>query len=93
MADGNLDYEQVIAQLNPDIYQNFKRAIEVGKWPDGRVVSKEQRANCMAAAIAYEQKFVPEEQRIGYIDKGSKAEGEICDDKPDPAAINPLKWT
>ena len=93
MSQDNLDYDQVIAQLNPEIYQNFKRAIEIGKWPDGRVVSDEQKAHCMAAVIAYEQKFVSEDERTGYIDRGSKAEGEMCDDQPDPNAENPLKWT
>lgn len=87
------NYEQLIAQLTPDVYQNFKRALELGKWPDGSKVSDEQKNHCMSAVIAYEQLHVEETQRVGYIDKGPKAEGEVCSDKPEVDAINPLKWT
>ena len=92
MAEGKLDYDEVIAQLTPEIYQNFKRAVEIGKWPDGRVVTPEQKEHCMTAVIAYEQKFVAEQERTGFIDRGSKEEGEMCDDKPDPNSETPLKW-
>ncbi|MCR8924247.1 YeaC family protein [Dasania sp. GY-MA-18] len=92
MTKQTMGYDELIAQLTPDVYQNFKRAIELGKWPDGTIVSDEQKAHCMAAVIAYEQKHVSAEQRVGYIDRGSKAEGELCDDQPDPAAASPLKW-
>lgn len=93
MTKQTIGYEQLIAQLTPEMYQNFKRAIEVGKWPDGQLVSDQQKAHCMAAVIAYEQDHVSEEQRVGYIDRGPKAAGEICDDEPDSNTTNPLKWT
>ena len=34
----------------------------------------------MQAVIAWELKNLPEEQRSGYIDRGTKEEGEQCDD-------------
>lgn len=74
-----MNYQQLIASLTPDIHASFKRAIEIGRWPDGRRLSDEQRALCMEAVIAYETAHIGETERVGYIDRGKKAEGEVCD--------------
>ena len=34
----------------------------------------------MQAVIVYESKNLGEAERTGYIDRGSKAEGEMCED-------------
>ena len=75
-----MDYQQLIQQMNPDIYQALKRAVEVGKWPDGRPLTAQQREHCMAAVIAYGERRLPEQERVGFIDRGTKEEGEMCDD-------------
>ena len=54
-------------QITPEVYSSFKRAIEIGKWPDGRKLSDEQKAICMQAIISYEHLHLPEEERTGYI--------------------------
>lgn len=71
----------MLSALTPDIVAALRLAIEIGKWPDGRKLSAEQRATCLQAVIAWEHKNLPEDQRIGYIDKGDKKEGEVCEDK------------
>jgi uncharacterized protein YeaC (DUF1315 family) len=86
-----MDFEKLIENITPDIHLSLKRAIEIGKWPDGKTVTQEQRSLCMEAVIAYDNKFLTEAQRVGYIDRGSKADGELCDD--DTAAEKPLKWS
>lgn len=68
----------MLAALNPDIVAKLKLAIEIGKWPDGRRLTREQVEVCMQAVLAWEIKNLPEHERTGYIDKGSK-EGEACD--------------
>lgn len=73
--------EKMLSALTPDIVAALRLAVEIGKWPDGRRLSDEQRATCLQAVIAWEHKNLPEEQRIGYIDKGEKEEGDVCDDK------------
>ena len=88
-----MKYEQLVEQLNPEMITNFKRAIEIGKWPDGSKVSDGQRANCLAAVIAYEEKHVAETDRVGYIDRGPKADGELCDDEPSTLEEQPIKWS
>ncbi len=81
--------DEILKAMTPEVHAGLRRAVEIGKWPDGRVLSDEQRALCMEAVIAYDARFLPEEQRVGYIDRGSKAEGERCGDT-DASTI--LKW-
>lgn len=86
-----MNIDQMLAALTPEIVARFKTAIETGKWPNGQAVSPEQRETCMQAVVAWEYKNLPEEQRTGYIDRGSKKKDESCDshshepagDKPD----------
>lgn len=83
--------EKMLAALTPELVDAFRLAIEIGKWPDGRRLTDEQRSTCLQAVIAWEHKHLPEEQRIGYIDKGEK-EGEVCDDPSHPHHEEPVKF-
>ncbi|MEZ5501359.1 MAG: DUF1315 family protein [Halioglobus sp.] len=49
----SMDYLQLIANMSPDIYERLVRAVERGKWPDGRVLTSVQRANALQAIIAW----------------------------------------
>ncbi len=74
-----MTYEELIERLDPNVYRNLKQAIELGKWPDGRAMTREQREISLEAVIYYENKHnIPEEERTGYLDRGSKA-GTACD--------------
>lgn len=86
-----MDLQQLIQSITPEIYQNLKRSIELGKWPDGRVLTPEQKENSLQALIAYETLHFPEEERSGYVPpKPQKA--EQCD-KPEHAHTDqPIKW-
>lgn len=73
-----MTFEQLIQSLNPEVYRNLKLAIELGKWPDGRKLSLEQKELCMEAVIYYENLHgVEESDRVGYIDTGTK-KGSSC---------------
>ncbi len=76
-----MDYRKLIENMNTETYQGLRRAIELGKWPDGQLLSDEQKALCMEAILNWELLHVPPEQRTGYIDRGHKAEGETCADE------------
>ena len=39
-----------------------------------------QRQICMQAVYAWEMKNLPKTERSGYIDRGTKDEGEVCED-------------
>ncbi|WP_150909609.1 YeaC family protein [Marinobacter halotolerans] len=74
-----MTYEELIKRLDPTVYRNLKQSLELGKWPDGRALTKEQRTICMEAIIYYEEHHqVPKEERVGYLDRGKKA-GTACD--------------
>ena len=78
-----MNFQDIINSITPDIYRNLQRAIETGKWPDGRILTAEQRELSMQAVIVYESKHIAEAERTGYIDRGSKSEGEVCGDDHD----------
>lgn len=90
-----MNIEQVLAALTPEIVERFKTAVEIGKWPNGQLLTAEQREICMQAVLAWEFKHLPEDQRTGYIDRGKKEEGEECDShdhsQDDPNAFKPIR--
>lgn len=65
-----MDFQTLISQLNPEIYQNLKTSLELGKWPDGRPLTADQKEICMQAIIAYEHKNLDEKDRTGFIERG-----------------------
>jgi uncharacterized protein YeaC (DUF1315 family) len=73
-----MDYVQLIATMSPETYQSLVRSVELGKWPDGRTVTAQQRENAMQAIIAWGERHLPEQDRVGYIEKKEKA-GDSCD--------------
>lgn len=86
-----MNFQQMLDTLTPDIYQRLKQAVELGKWPDGRLVSGEQRELCMQAMIAWEHKHLPPEEHTGYIEPEPHSHcGSDGDDHQQP---KPLKWT
>ena len=82
-----MDYQQLLQTMTPETYQRIKRAVELGKWPDGRRLTPEQREHAMQAVIAWDQMHLGETDRVGYIDKKHKA-GDSCDNPLEA----PLKW-
>ncbi|MBV1789573.1 YeaC family protein [Marinobacterium sp. D7] len=65
-----MNFEKMIEAMTPDVYNALKRAVELGKWPNGERLSQEQRETSMRAVIAYEHvREMPDDQRIGYIDR------------------------
>jgi len=82
-----MDYVGMIEHMSKEVYDRLRFAVETGKWPDGTPVSIEQRENALQAVIAWGERHLSEEQRVGYIDKGSKA-GDVCDDP----AESTLTW-
>lgn len=82
-----MDYMQLVETMTPEVYQNLKRAVELGKWPDGRPVTAEQRQNALQAVIAWGKLHLEATERVGYIDRGHKS-GDSCDDPQE----TPLNW-
>lgn len=73
------NYRDQIQSMSVETYQSLKQSVELGRWPDGRLLSPEQRQNAMQAIIAWGQLHLPEGEQVGHIDKAKK-EGDQCDD-------------
>lgn len=58
---------EMIQNITPEIYLNLKQSLEIGKWPDGRKLTDEQKELTMQAMIAWEIQNLPEEERTGYM--------------------------
>ena len=69
---------RMLEVLTPEVVGNLRKAIELGKWPDGKRLTREQLETSLQAVIAWESKHLPEAERSGYIEKKEK-EGEGCD--------------
>lgn len=70
-------FAEMIENITPEIYQSLKLAVEIGKWPDGRKLSQEQKELTLQAMIAWEVQNLPEDERTGYMgtsECGSKSE-------------------
>lgn len=93
-----LDIEQVLQALTPAVYESLKRAVEIGKWPDGAKLTVEQRALCLQAVIAYDTSNKPADERVGFIPSkkhqhcGSSV-GELAEDGSAPLEDKAIKWT
>lgn len=87
-----MNIEQMLAVLDADIVARLKTAVEIGKWPNGVVLTKEQRQTSMQAVIAWESQNLPEKERSGYIDKGHKEEGEECDSHVPEPEFKPIRF-
>jgi len=64
--------EELINAITPEAYERLQYAVETGKWPEGEVLTQEQRDSCMQAVMLYQAKYNtnPEHMSVG-------ADGEI----------------
>ena len=61
-----MNIRELLSRITPEIYVSLKRSIEIGRWPDGRKLTSEQRLLSMQAVIAYEQDLRAH-QRTGFV--------------------------
>lgn len=85
-----MNFDALIDSITPETYQSLLRALELGKWADGNRLTPEQKEHVMQAIIAYGEKNLAVQERVGYIDRGTKDEGEMCDDSAPPE--QPVKF-
>ena len=90
------EFQQLIDNITPEIYQNLKTAVEIGRWPNGSKLTAEQRQTSLQAVIAYEAKNLPVEARTGYVPPAKKTGcGNNKKDEnltPDNSGSEPLNW-
>ncbi|EEX91821.1 General negative regulator of transcription [Vibrio orientalis CIP 102891 = ATCC 33934] len=93
-----MDAEQLINAITPEAYERLLFAVETGKWPEGTLLSQEQRDSCMQAVMLYQSKHNSEAQHMtvaqgGEISFKSKAElkKQFQQGQDDIMRVNPNK--
>ena len=60
--------EDLIKSMTPEVYENLKNAVALGKWPNGLALKEGQRELCLDAILHYEiVNDVPVQDRVGFI--------------------------
>ncbi|OBT15904.1 hypothetical protein A9264_06350 [Vibrio sp. UCD-FRSSP16_10] len=72
--------QQMVDAITPDAYQRLSFAVETGRWPEGTVLSDDQRAYCQQAVMLYQSKHNTEAQHMTVAAGGDisfKSKGEL----------------
>ncbi|QFT53447.1 YeaC family protein [Microbulbifer sp. THAF38] len=83
-----MSFEQLLNNLNPQIVASLRRAIELGKWPNGVAITAEQRNLCAEAVANWETRNLSKEQQVGYV--APKTSKDPCSAKK--SEEQPLSW-
>lgn len=86
-----MDYHELVDSMTPELFERMRRALEVGKWPDGRALTQEQREQTMQAVILWGERHLSAQERVGFIDTKAK-DGDACDSELDASEDTLLKW-
>jgi len=87
-----MDLQKIIQSISPEVYQKIKSAVELGKWPNGVKLTKEQQQHSLQILIAYDASNAPYEQRVGFLPpKKNKAPPSASTDQKD-ARNQIIKW-
>ncbi len=91
-----MNVEQLVNAITPEAYERLLYAIETGKWPEGTVLTQEQRDSCMQAVMLYQSKHNAEAQHMTVAQGGemsfkSKAElkKQFQPEQSDIVRVNP----
>jgi|TARA_R110002072_G_scaffold51170_2_gene136975 uncharacterized protein YeaC (DUF1315 family) len=82
-----MKYQELVESMPRETFESLKRAVELGKWPDGKALTSEQRENALQAIIAWGQRHLSEQDRVGHLERKKKTV-EDCDSPPE----TPLSW-
>lgn len=90
-----MDVTLLVKSMTPEIYKRLLQAVETGKWPDGSLLSEEQKESSMQAVMLYQSTVLKSDQHMtigaqGDIVQKSKRElkGQFVDDDTSHPAQN-----
>lgn len=52
-----MKFDDLIENMNQEIYERLVQAVETGKWPDGNRLSSEQKENSIQLVMAYQARY------------------------------------
>ncbi len=59
-----MNIQQLVSAMTPQIYENLRTAVEIGKWPDGKPLTDEQKSNSLQAVLMYQSRVEQSEQHM-----------------------------
>ncbi len=65
-----MNIDALLAAMTPEVYTRLRQAVETGKWPDGTVLSEEQRESCMQAVLLYQSKIKKSSEHMTVNEAG-----------------------
>ena len=71
-----MSFQDTASKLSPDIIARMREAVELGRWPDGKSLTDEQRQTTLEAVMAWEAVHLPPEERIGHMPQSDCAPSE-----------------
>jgi uncharacterized protein YeaC (DUF1315 family) len=72
-----MNFDELAKNMTPDVYSRLRESVELGRWPTGQSLTKEQKNLCLEAIIKYEiSNDIPAEKRTGYLEQGCKSTTE-----------------
>lgn len=71
--------EQLIENMDEALYLRLKEAVEIGRWPDGRTLTGQQKQDTMALVVLYQARHLDQNEpfsigKDGQMVVKSKAE-------------------
>ncbi|PKI15969.1 YeaC family protein [Colwellia sp. 12G3] len=85
-----MDVIKTIDAMSNDMYLRLKCAAETGKWPEGTVVDKPQRATALQLSMAYQARHLDHDEMLtigpdGHIVEKNKRQlkAEFSSNKPE----------
>jgi uncharacterized protein YeaC (DUF1315 family) len=86
-----MNIQELLKTVTPEVYENLKKSIELGKWPNGQKLTPQQREHSLQLVIAYEMEHINEKERTGYVPpKDACASKKPSTESDEPT---PIKWS
>jgi uncharacterized protein YeaC (DUF1315 family) len=72
-----VNIQQLVEAMTPQIYENLRTAVEIGKWSDGNLLSEEQKSNSLQAVLMNQAKVEQSEEHM-TIGKNGEVVHKSC---------------
>ncbi|MEK9648875.1 MAG: DUF1315 family protein [Gammaproteobacteria bacterium] len=59
--------QELLESITPEIHEQLKTAVDLGRWENGEKLTAEQKEHCLQAVIAYDLEYTDPEKRVGFL--------------------------
>lgn len=65
-----MNINDMIKNITPEVYENLRGAVEIGKWPDGTPLTQAQKDNSLQLVMAYQSKVLKSTEHFSVGEDG-----------------------